>query len=402
MKASLRIDCCGNLYTGLLLCNAAIINFKMCVEKIEGIVKEKPMATKKKILYIVEAMGGGVFTYIVDLANELVDTYDMYIAYAVRKQTPSNYKDYFDKRIHLIEVKNFARAINATKDIAAFFEIRKIAKEIKPEIIHLHSSKAGALGRFAFSGKRVPLFYTPHGYSFLMQNSSEARRKIYKGIEFVCGKRNCTTISCSKGEHSESLKLNKQAVYVNNGINMEQLQKLIDELGDAKQHPFTVFTLGRICYQKNPALFNKIALAMPDVRFLWIGDGELRSELTAPNITITGWTERKEALKYSASGDVFVLTSLWEGLPISLLEAMYMKKVCVVSNVIGNRDVIKNGTNGFVCNSVDEYVRTIKCAKNNDMSRLVEVAYQEILECYNTKTMAEQYNKIYVAKLNNR
>lgn len=374
----------------------------MCVEKIEGIVKEKPMATKKKILYIVEAMGGGVFTYIVDLANELVDTYDMYIAYAVRKQTPSNYKDYFDKRIHLIEVKNFARAINATKDIAAFFEIRKIANEVKPDIIHLHSSKAGALGRFAFNGKRVPLFYTPHGYSFLMQNSSEAKRKIYKGIEIVCGKRNCTTISCSKGEHSESQKLNKQAVYVNNGINMGQLQKLMDEVGNAKQHPFTVFTLGRICYQKNPALFNKIALAMPDVRFLWIGDGELRSELTAPNITITGWTERKEALKYSTSGDVFVLTSLWEGLPISLLEAMYMKKVCVVSNVIGNHDVIKNGTNGFVCNSVDEYVRTIKCAKNNDMSRLVEVAYQEILKCYNTKTMAEQYNKIYVAKLNNR
>ena len=46
------------------------------------------MAEKKKILYIVEAMGGGVFTYIVDLANELVNSYDMYIAYAVRKQTP--------------------------------------------------------------------------------------------------------------------------------------------------------------------------------------------------------------------------------------------------------------------------------------------------------------------------
>lgn len=54
----------------------------------------KPMAEKKKILYIVEAMGGGVFTYIVDLANELVNKYDMYIAYAVRKQTPKNYKDY--------------------------------------------------------------------------------------------------------------------------------------------------------------------------------------------------------------------------------------------------------------------------------------------------------------------
>ena len=57
------------------------------------------------------------FTYIVDLANELVNKYDMYIAYAVRKQTPKNYKDYFDKRIHLIEVKNFGRAINPTKDM---------------------------------------------------------------------------------------------------------------------------------------------------------------------------------------------------------------------------------------------------------------------------------------------
>ena len=113
------------------------------------------MAEKKKILYIVEAMGGGVFTYIVDLANELVDTYDMYIAYAVRKQTPSNYKDYFDKRIHMIEVKNFARAINATKDIAAFFEIRKIAKEIKPDIIHLHWEDLHSVGK-------EYLFFTHH------------------------------------------------------------------------------------------------------------------------------------------------------------------------------------------------------------------------------------------------
>ena len=136
------------------------------------------MAEKKKILYIVEAMGGGVFTYIVDLANELVNSYDMYIAYAVRKQTPENYKDYFDKRIHLIEVENFARAINPSKDIAAFFEIRKIAKRVRPDIIHLHSSKAGALGRLAFNGKKVPVFYNSHGYSFLMQNSSSTKENI--------------------------------------------------------------------------------------------------------------------------------------------------------------------------------------------------------------------------------
>ena len=131
------------------------------------------MAEKKKILFIVEAMGGGVFTYIVDLSNELVNEYDMYLAFAVRNQTPENYRDYFDERIHLIEVKNFTRSINLIKDIKAFIEIKSIAKKIKPDIIHLHSSKAGALGRFAFNGRKTPLFYTPHGYSFLMQNHSK-------------------------------------------------------------------------------------------------------------------------------------------------------------------------------------------------------------------------------------
>ena len=111
-------------------------------------------------------MGGGVFTYIVDLANELVNKYDMYIAYAVRKQTPKNYKDYFDKRIHLLEVEELTRSIDPVNDLKAFLKIKRIAKEIQPDIIHLHSSKAGTLGRWAFNGYKIPILYTPHGYSF--------------------------------------------------------------------------------------------------------------------------------------------------------------------------------------------------------------------------------------------
>lgn len=352
---------------------------------------------KKKILFIVEAMGGGVFTYIVDLANELIDSYDMYIAYGVRKQTPKDYKEYFDKRINLIEVHNFGRSINPTKDIKALIEIREISKRINPDIIHLHSSKAGVLGRIAFNGKKVPLYYTPHGYSFLMEDTSAIKRAFYRMIEAVCAKRKCITISCSFGEHQESKKLTHDAVYVNNGINIMELQKLIGEVTEIKKHPFTVFTLGRICYQKNPTLFNQIALEMPDIQFVWIGDGELRDELTAPNILITGWAERKRALKYSLSGDAFILTSRWEGLPISLLEAMYIKKPCIVSNVIGNRDVIHSNKNGYVCNVIDEYVQAIRDIKNGDVAALVENAYQEILNAYNTKIMAEQYKKIYIS-----
>ncbi len=342
-------------------------------------------------------MGGGVFSYIVDLANELVDSYDMYIAYAVRKQTPKNYKEYFDKRVHLIEVKNFERAINPAKDIAAFFEVKRIAAEVKPDVIHLHSSKAGVIGRMAFDGK-VPMFYTPHGYSFLMENYKPMKRRMFKLIESVCAKRNCTTISCSAGEHQETLKLTRRATYVNNGINMAELQEIMDRT-ERTEHPYTVYTLGRICYQKNPTLFNEIAESLPDVKFVWIGDGELRGELTSENIEITGWADRSTAIKFAVNADVFLLTSRWEGLPISLLESMYMKKVCVVSNVIGNRDVIHNGQNGFVCSETEDFISAIKECEGG-MDNMKQQAYHDVLEIYNTKVMALEYRKKYNSAMN--
>ena len=92
------------------------------------------MAEKKKILYIVEAMGGGVFTYIVDLANELVNKYDMYIAYAVRKQTPKNYKDYTTSVRTLPEDKwiiaENAHAAIVTRD--EYYQAQKAIRNVTP------------------------------------------------------------------------------------------------------------------------------------------------------------------------------------------------------------------------------------------------------------------------------
>ena len=353
---------------------------------------------RKKILFVVEAMGGGVFTYIMDLANELCKNYDMYIAYAVRQQTPENYREYFDKRVHLIKVKSFTRSINPLKDMKAILEIKRIAKRIDPDIIHLHSSKAGVVGRVAFNGKVVPLFYTPHGYSFLMENYKTMKRKMFKTIETVMAKRKCITISCSRGEHKETVKLTKRALYVNNGINTMDLAKMLEKV-ETVDHPFTVFTLGRICYQKNPELFNLIAESMPEVRFLWIGDGEMREYLKAPNIEITGWVDREKALSLSVNADVFILTSLWEGLPISLLESMYMRKLCVVSNVIGNRDVIHNGHNGFVCRSVEDFKAAIETQNTKE---LTDRAYRDIESIYNTSVMGKKYAEIYERALSKR
>lgn len=357
------------------------------------------LSDKQKILHVVEALGAGIFTYIVDLLNMLCEEYEVYLAYATRPQTPANFRDYFDKRIKLIEVKSFTRSINPVKDIKAFFEIKKIANRVEPDLIHLHSSKAGVLGRWAFNGHKTPMFYTPHGYSFLMRNCGVLIRTLFKLVEIISSKRYCMTISCSSGEHEETLKFTKRATYINNGIDIEMLQQAQERcsMNIDQKHVFTVCTLGRICYQKNPSLFNEVAKLCPDIKFLWIGDGELRDKLTSPNIEVTGWVNRNKALEYSLEADVFMLISLWEGLPISLLEAMFMKKLCVVSNVTGNCDVIKNGVNGFVCSNVNEFVKALNYAKAGNNSDKIECAYDEIMKEYNVNVMGKKYSLIYKA-----
>lgn len=352
---------------------------------------------RRRILYVAEAMGGGVFTFLVGLCNELVDYYDIFVAYGIRTQTPDDFRKYFDERVHLIRVRNFERSIDPRHDIGAFVELRKIADKVKPDLIHLHSSKAGVLGRWAFDGKKIPLFYTPHGYSFLMSNYNATKRLSYKMVEKLSAVRRCTTISCSEGEHKETLSLTKNARFVNNGINVEEMQRMMDSIGTCENEGFNVFTLGRICYQKNPGLFNDIALKLPDVRFVWIGDGELRDMITAPNIEVTGWMNREEALRRSMASNVFVLTSLWEGLPMSLLESMYMEKLCLVNDVIGSRDVIQTGVNGYVCRNADEFVDAIRGILEDPekAEKMTAQARKDIIEKYNTRVMAGKYRDIY-------
>jgi len=359
------------------------------------------MNDKKKILHVAESMGGGVFTYIVDLCNKLCDDYEVYVAYGVREQTPDDIESYFDSRVHLIRVKNFTRKINVKKELGAIFEVRKIFKSIKPDILHLHSSKAGVIGRL-FIGNRCKKFYTPHGYSFLMKDTCAPIKCMYHTAEWIAGKAKCTTIACGPGEYTETLKLTKRAECISNGIDIQSVDKDVAkikeniELQTEGKHRFSVVTLGRICEQKNPQLFNQIAYAMPDIDFIWIGDGQLAGQLQAPNIKMTGWLDRGQAISEMMKSDVFILTSLWEGLPISLLEAMYLERVCVVSNVIGNKDVITHNHNGYICNNIKEYVDAIiKIKEGSENSRLTTNAKKDIIEKYNSELIVKKYIRNY-------
>lgn len=351
--------------------------------------------TKKKILMVCEAFGGGVFTYVSQLCNDMTDDFDVYLAYSLRPQTPKNYRDFLNKRVHLIEMKTVGvKGLTDLKsDFAIIKELRQIEKDIKPDVIHLHSSVAGGLGRLAYKGKNNTVVYTPHGYAHILMGSGK-KSKIYRFAEKVLGNR-ALTLTCCESEDEEAKKFSKRTAYVETGVNLADLSASLDEIKPIKNDKFTVFTLGRACVQKQPSLFNKIAKLVPEARFIWIGNGELENELTASNIEVTGWKPRKEALAMAKGADAFVLCSLGEAIAMSLIENMYIKKLILVSNTMGNKSVINNGINGYVCDTAEEYAARIKEAMMEFPKELPERAYQDVLDIYNTEAMKKKYIEFY-------
>lgn len=351
----------------------------------------------KKVLTVCEAFGGGVFTYVSQLCNDMADNFDIYLAYSRRPQTPNNLNEYIDKRVHLIEVKYFGSNIgNIWNDIKVIKELRLIEEKIKPDIIHLHSSVAGGIGRIAFRGKNNTVLYTPHGYAHILLEPSKKTR-LYAAVEKFLGKTsNAITLTCCKSEDQIASTLTKRHCYIESGINLTDFSDLLNKINFSKRNnKFTVFTLGRITGQKQPQIFNEIAKLVPEAKFIWIGSGEEKDLLTAPNIEITGWRDRKEALSIANAADAFILCSRGEAIAMSLIENMYIKKLVLVSNVMGNKSVIKNGINGYICNTPEEYASKIRESMKKFPRELTENAYQDVIKIYNSDIMKEKYIKFY-------
>jgi len=92
--------------------------------------------------------------------------------------------------------------------------------------------------------------------------------------------------------------------------------------------------------------------------------------------------------------DAFILCSLGEAIAMSLIENMYIKKLILVSNTMGNKSVINDGINGYVCDKAEEYAEHIKAAMK-EFPKLAERAYQDVLEIYNTEAMKKKYIAFY-------
>jgi len=307
-----------------------------------------------RIVHATECAASGTLDVIVCLAHELAAAgARQCVVYSPRAETPANLAGRFPagvefacvpaaRGLHLAFARDFHAALSAT------------VRTFDPDVLHLHSSKAGFIGRAARAVHRWPcrVLYSPHGLSFL-DPAARARNAVFRALEWLAARDGAVPVGCGRGEAELLTRLSRcPALLLENCI--EDFFLGIERQPDARP---TIVTVGRLSRQKAPDSFAAVACRVraevPQTRFVWVGDGEphYRRELEAAGVEVAGWCTREAVAGYLASAHLYLQTSRWEGLPIAVIQALAAGVPCVVNDCVGNRDAVSHGVDGFVENS---------------------------------------------------
>lgn len=289
------------------------------------------------------------------------------------------------------------REIKLMDDIKATVVLFNLLRNVECDVIHLHSSKAGFIGRMVcFLQRKKYVIYTPNGLAFLRKDVPKFVTAVYCGLEKFANYLNGEVVSCSKSEADAMISIGVKSQFINNGT--EVLSKRAQN--NRTENSIIIATVGRITIQKNPTLFNTIAESFagdPNFNFLWIGSGELEHVLTSKNISITGWLDKGQVMEKIESIDIYISTALWEGLPFAVLEAMSIGKPVILSKCVGNVDLVKTNSNGFLFNTAQEAIGLIlQLQKNKDLIRSFgEKSIELVKDEFDVVDMAKKYENTY-------
>ena len=351
-----------------------------------------------KVVHVAEAFEGGIIE-IMRLLSMHLPEFEHIIVYGNREINTEDVQLTFPANVRFINWHSAKREINVRNDINAYRELKKILKANLPfDALHLYSSKAGILGRIAgkFLGIKN-ILYSPQGASFERQDISNFKKKIYgfieKGASLLPGK----IITASKSEQKcfEEIGIHTECIY--NGVSYDANFKK-----EFLEQDFTIVTSARMSEQKNPALFNSIAEAFQNnhrVKFIWIGDGPLKHELTSPNITTTGWVAKEDVEKNLKNAHLYLSTALWEGLPLSVLEAMKFHLPLLLSNCVGNVDLVENDVNGYCYHTKEEAIQFINhyLYKDGLLEKHGTGSFNMIRKNFSIEHLKEKFKEIYLS-----
>jgi glycosyltransferase involved in cell wall biosynthesis len=328
----------------------------------------------KKIVHIITRLNiGGPAVHVVNLTKAMNDDYISILVSGAIESHESDMSYYAEK--HNVPIKylnKMSREIRFPADLVALWELYSLLRSEKPDIVCTHTAKAGTLGRLAAWLAGVPqIYHTFHGNIF-RGYFSRVKTLFFINIEKMLSKITTKIIALSEKQKAELLELriaNKKKIeIIRLGFDFSHVLSEDCDIGSFRKtynipaETMIISIIGRITAIKNHKMFLKIAdklMKVQNLCFFIIGDGDQRDEIEAEisrlqlkdRVIVTGFiTDLKPVF---ADTDIVLLTSLNEGTPVALIEAMVNKKLVITTNVGGVSDFIENGISGFYFDDFD-------------------------------------------------
>ncbi len=278
------------------------------------------------------------------------------------------------RNIKVHQIKDLKRQISPVSDLKVLLALKRIIKKGKFDIVHCHSSKAGFLGRLAAKQVGIKkIFYTVHSWGFYNQGEYGLMSKTFIFLEKISAVFTNKIICVANRVMADGIrqKIAKPSKFllINNGIdfNVENKKDEIKKNYNIKPKEIVVAMVARLAYPKDPLLFLQIAREIlktlqqsseqvQDVKFVLVGDGPLslkchdfvEKEKLEEKVLLLGEKSPIETRELFFAFDIFVLLSHFEGMPITILEAMFAGLPIVASNVGGTVELIENEKGGFL------------------------------------------------------
>ncbi|GBR77585.1 glycosyl transferase group 1 [Candidatus Termititenax dinenymphae] len=310
--------------------------------------------SEKKIFQIITLSElGGAQTVVLNLANELARQYEVTV---IAGDGDGKLFQMLDPAVKHIRINSLKRNISLWNDFKTWRALRKLYAQYKPDIIHLHSSKAGALGRLAFP--RDKIVYTVHGFDSIRL----AYRKflpIERWLQKCCKAIVAVSHHDERSLKAERITHNVSCVYYGIGESAAEPVKLTLP----RRYRQKVLCIARISKQKRFSTFLETAALLPEYAFIWIGNQEPVQNVPE-NVFCLG--SLKHAESYNQAVDLFILPTNYEGLPLVIFEALKYGLPVVASNVSGISEIVVDNENGYtVDNSGEAFAEKIKYILEN-------------------------------------
>lgn len=340
-----------------------------------------------KILHIItKSELGGAQSVLTSIVNALCEEHEVTV---IAGEGDGKMFNAIDDRVRKIYYPHLRRDISLYHDTKTLVAMWKFNRKLQPDIIHLHSSKAGLLGRLVFPRRKI--IYTIHGF-----DSIRVAFRQFLPIERIMQRRCAAIVGVSQYDmnslHSEGIFANTHLVY--NGVDVPQQQPSATAsfpTGYAK----TVLCIARVAKPKRHDIFIECAKRLPQYAFVWIGNLDPVDNVP-DNVFFLG--NIPNAAAYCKQADLFMLPSNYEGLPIVILEAMCQGKAIVASKVGGISEMVIDNKNGFaVPNDSAIFAERIQYILGNDevLQQFSDYSLQLYKNRFTNQKMVEGYLKIY-------